>query len=215
MRRVLCLCNDVKALDLSTRLVVITHKKELKSTSNTGRLAALALKNSEVRIRGDEAGPMDTVGMFTPGRRAFILFPSESAEVLDADFVARNPGPYDLLAPDGTWHQSSKMIRREPVLQGVPHVKLAAGAPSRYQLRREPNAMSFATFEAIARALGVLEGAEVQAHLDHLFDLMVERVLWSRGLLPLKKCRFPIPQAAIDEFFIAGARGKVDEGPLE
>ncbi|MBI3558579.1 MAG: DTW domain-containing protein [Deltaproteobacteria bacterium] len=207
MRRVLCLCSEAQPLRLESRLILVMHKKELKATTNSGRIALLALSNSEMRVRGDEHRLMDTTGLVVPRRQSLLLFPSETAEVLDAAFLSRVPGPYALLVPDGTWRQASKVLTREPALRGIPHVKVGPGPASRYQLRREPHAHSLATFEAIARAFGVLEGAEVQARLELLFDKMVERTLWSRGALPLAQCRFPIPPAAIQEFFDAGARG--------
>jgi DTW domain-containing protein YfiP len=51
-------------------------------------------------------------------------------------------------------------------------------------LRRHTDPRFLATFEAIARALGVLESAAVQARLEHVFHLMVERTLASRGQRP-------------------------------
>ncbi len=192
---------------LATRLILIMHKKELKATTNSGRIALLALPNSEMRVRGDEHKLMDKTGFEVPGRKSLLLFPSESSQVLDAAFLERNPGPYTLIVPDGTWRQASKVLTREPALAGITNVKVGPGPASRYLLRREPHQHSLATFEAIARSYGVVEGAEVQARLDLLFDMMVERTLWSRGSLPLSKCRFPIPPAAIQEFFDAGARG--------
>jgi DTW domain-containing protein YfiP len=50
-------------------------------------------------------------------------------------------------------------------------------------LRRHPNPRFLATFEAIARALGILESTEVQARLELVFRLMVKRTLLSRGQL--------------------------------
>ena len=96
--------------------------------------------------------------------------------------AARVAPPYTLIVPDGSWRQASKMGQREEALRHVQRVKLAAGAPSRYRLRRETKPEGLATLEAIARALGVLESHAVEDALLAVFDLMVERTLRSRGM---------------------------------
>ena len=48
-------------------------------------------------------------------------------------------------------------------------------APGRYGLRRNAPAGTVCTLEAIARALGVLEGPEIEAHLLTALDRFVER----------------------------------------
>ena len=62
-------------------------------------------------------------------------------------------------------------------------VSLPDGPETAYHLRRETKDGGLATAEAIARAFGVLEGPEVQRELERVFRLMVERTLFSRGLL--------------------------------
>ena len=65
-------------------------------------------------------------------------------------------------------------------LEDLPRVRLPAAGPGRYTLRHHPDGDHICTLEAIARALGILEGAEVQAHLQATVDLLVERVTRSR-----------------------------------
>jgi DTW domain-containing protein YfiP len=60
-------------------------------------------------------------------------------------------------------------------------VTLPDGPPTRYRLRREPREGGLATFEAIARALGILESTEVQAQLEAVFERMVAETLATRG----------------------------------
>jgi DTW domain-containing protein YfiP len=53
-----------------------------------------------------------------------------------------------------------------------------------YRLRTEAHDGGLATIEAIARALGLLEGEKgprVQHALEFVFRAMVDRTLWSRG----------------------------------
>jgi hypothetical protein len=41
--------------------------------------------------------------------------------------------------------------------------------------------------------LGILEGSDVQARLEHVFRLMVERTLWSRGRLATEDVTGGVP----------------------
>ena len=66
--------------------------------------------------------------------------------------------PVVLIVPDGTWRQASKVKRRVPGLTGVPCVSVSGEARLRYRLRAEAHAHGLSTIEAIARAMGILEG---------------------------------------------------------
>jgi DTW domain-containing protein YfiP len=175
------------------------HVAEKNLTSNTARLATHALVNSEIRLRGLPDQRVESEGL---GENALVLFPSDDAEELTPELVAGLAQPVTLVVPDGTWRQARKAAQREPGLQGLRRVKLPAGGPpSEYRLRVEPNDHSVCTFEAIARALGVLEGPEVQAKLETLFRVSVGRTLWARGLISASEVPGGIPAEAM------GARG--------
>ena len=48
----------------------------------------------------------------------------------------------------------------------------------------------------MARALGILEGPEVRGAIEQLFRVMVERTLWSRGMLAVGEVTGGVPDAA-------------------
>jgi DTW domain-containing protein YfiP len=198
----LCLCGDIAPLILDTRVVLYMHRRERWRATNTGWLACLALPNSEIRLRGArEQEPRP------PLTNALLLFPSQDAVELTPEWLARQPRPVTLVLPDGSWNQAKKAPSRESGLAGIPNVKLPAGAPSCYRLRRSPRAQNLSTLEAIARALGVIEGREVQVALEGLFLKMVERRLWSMGRLRPEECVTVIPEEAILASRRAGAAG--------
>lgn len=180
MRLEVCLCPIIPSWNLATKLVVLMHAREVKATTNTGRLALLALEKSEMRVRGAKDNPMDGSNMAAEGSQPLFLFPGDEATTLTPEFLAGYTKPFTLIVPDGTWRQASKMGRRVPELVGIPWVKLAPGKPTGYKLRRAPQSHCLSTLEAIARALGVIEGAAVQKSLEDLFHIMVERTLLTR-----------------------------------
>jgi DTW domain-containing protein YfiP len=154
------------------------HRDEARKPTNTGRLAALCLPNSEIVLRGDEAGASSW--SLDAAYRPVVLFPSDDAVPL-ATLAAGDPRPVLLVVPDGTWRQAAKVRKRAPQLEGVPCASLPDGAATRYRLRAERRPGGLATAEAIARAYAVLEGDLVADALLTAFDAMVEATLRVRG----------------------------------
>lgn len=193
----LCFCDRITPLQLDTRVVIVMHATELKLTTNTASLAQACLPNSHLRVRGLPGGAPcldDLAPGAAPGSR-IMLFPHGDAQLLTPELAASLPKPLTLVVTDGTWRQAAKTTRREPVLATMPCVKLPPGPLSEYRLRNEPAPHMVCTFEAIARALGIIEGPEVQATLEEVFRTKVRRTLWSRGILQFEaKQRGEVPR---------------------
>ena len=157
------------------------HRRELGKTTASGPLALAALKNSQRYVHGERNAPLDLSELHDPTRRLLLLFPAENAQILNREFLQKDPRPVSLIVPDGTWGQASRIAKRVPGLQQAEHVVLPEGEPSRWGLRHETKAMGLSTFEAIARALGILESEQTQKSLEALFDVVVQRSLASSG----------------------------------
>jgi DTW domain-containing protein YfiP len=200
MHSSLCVCPLVPTVETRTRVVLVIHRAEDRKPTNTGRLALLAMPNSEVVVRGRAEERTDALALPVTTRPLF-LFPHEDAVPLRS--VVRVPGddrPVTLVVPDGNWRQASKVRNRVAGMRDVTCVSLPVGAPSTYRLRSEAHAFGLATIEAIARALCLLEearGPEVERALLHVFRAMVERTLWSRGEYATEDVTGGIPDGAL------------------
>ncbi len=183
LTRTLCICDSIPTLDLNTRVCLVVHVRELKRTSNTGRLALKALVNSEMRVRGNTRETLDLSELLTPRYRTFLFYPAANAVELDRELVAQDRTSIQLIVPDGTWRQASKVHSRHHELKDVPRVKIGAPNLSKFHLRAQHRPEGMATLQAIAHALGVIEGDLVKAQLLRLYDLRVERTLRARGWL--------------------------------
>lgn len=156
---------------------------ELKRSSNTGRLALRALVNSEMRVRGETREPLDLSDLLTDRYRTFLFYPAVDAVELDHELVAQERTPIQLLVPDGTWRQAKKVHSRHRELKDVPRVKIGVPDISKFHLRAQHRPEGMATLQAIAHALGVIEGDLVKAQLMKLYIAKVERTMIGRGLL--------------------------------
>jgi DTW domain-containing protein YfiP len=175
-----CICAELRLLTLETRVVVFLHRREVYKTTNTAQLVPLTLSHSSLHIVGLPEDRVHYRDLEDPTRTTLLLSPTDSSVPLTAE-LARGK-PVTLIVPDGNWRQTRRMARNEPELAALPAVHLPEGPRRRFELRKHPEADRFSTFEAIARALGILEGAAVQEELERVLALKVAAVLRTRGL---------------------------------
>jgi DTW domain-containing protein YfiP len=159
-----CLCAEIPVVATRTRVVIVRHHGERSRSSNSGRLAHLALPNSEVVDHGGLGGPARLPVL----DGAVLVYPQGESRV-------PSPPPRAIVVLDATWSQARRMFRKLDGLRGMPVWRLPEAPAAVARLREAPSPDRVSTIEAIARALRVLEGAAVAAPLDELFALAVER----------------------------------------
>ena len=178
----LCMCAVLPRLDLRTKITLVIHHRELARSSNTGLLALRALVNSELRVRGESRDTLDLSDLLSPCYRTLLFFPSAAAVELDRELVGQDPRPIQLIVPDGTWRQARKIHSRHPELRDIPRVKISTPNHATFQLRAQSRPEGMATLQAIASALGIIEGGPVAAQLMKLYRARLDRTLSARGL---------------------------------
>lgn len=181
----LCICPDTPRLNLATRLILVMHYREMTKITSTATLALNALVNSEYRLHGKPNHPLNLENLDDPNRRVLVLYPDANAATLSPSFLEQDTRPVSLIVPDGTWRQVARM--RHYILQ-LPYaetVKLPQGPPGEWSLRKAESPNHLSTYEAIARACGILESPTIQTQLETVFRLMVQRIRQTRGLSPI------------------------------
>jgi DTW domain-containing protein YfiP len=170
----LCLCAEVPRVDTRTGVLVIRHHKEAHKSTNTARLAALALTRCHILPYGSPGQPFELSVLAAPG--TWIVFPDAQPA------PPGTPPPERLVVLDGNWAQARRMYQRLG-LSGMPGLALPPPAADTRRLRRSPHPYGMSTVEAIAGALRVLEGEAVARPLYALHELMIDRVWAARGRL--------------------------------
>lgn len=179
----LCFCDVIHDIHTKTRVSIIMHHRETHLTSNTANLAQLVLPSCQISLRGVPEAPFSAESLaLSSDEFPIYLFPHENALELSAEFMENHKNKkFHLIVPDGTWSQAVKFYRREPGLAGIQCVKLPPGEPGRYRLRKSSDENRLSTYEAITRALTILEEKpEIQREMEFIFDTMVERVIRGR-----------------------------------
>lgn len=179
----MCYCAALPELETTTRVVILQHPRERDMPIGTARMASLCLPQARlfVGVRwADSAALAHALG--DPARPPILLYPGPGAR----DILREPPpGPVTLVVVDGTWSQAKTVVRDNPVLHALPRYAFATPEPSRYRIRREPNAEYVSTIEALMHVLGALEGepARFRALLDPL-QAMIEAQLACQASSP-------------------------------
>lgn len=177
-----CVCPHLPRVETRTRVVVVRHERESWKSTGTARVAGLALPNlTFVDFDDDPAGVNERLPALDD---ALLLFPSDAPAPWPAT------PPKSLVVIDGTWRQTRRMFTKLPRLHGLPRVQLDGPPATVLRLRDTSFEQGRSTLEAIAEALGRLEGPAVQEPLLRLHADFVERVLKARGVFEQKRDAF-------------------------
>ena len=168
LQRRVCLCAEIPVVPTRTRVVIVRHHLEMHRSSNTGRLAHLALPNSLIIDHGGERGTAELPAL----GHAYLVYP-----VGEPTLVPPTPVPRTLVFLDATWSQARRMFRKISGLRGMPFMRLPHEATTVVRMRAAPTEGHVSTIEAIARALRLVEGDHVAAPLEDLFHLAVAKAL--------------------------------------
>lgn len=175
-----CICAEVPSVSTRTHVLLIRHERESFKSTGTARVAEMALPNSRILDSGEEAAV--TNGQLEGQLAgAYVLFPGEPQAAWPTGPVSK------LVVLDGTWRQTRRMFAKLPALHGLPRLTLPVKESAVLRLRESTLAEGRSTLEAIADALGRLEGDAVGEPLHRLHALYVERVFRARGVWELKR----------------------------
>lgn len=160
------------------------HVSERSKASNTARVLQMTLPNCQLF----ELGALDTrfEGVeLSQDEATYVLYPEPSASALTPEFVTQqlsvSKKKIHLIVPDGSWTQAKRIAHHNPHLRGIPRLQLQGLAPSDYQLRRNGRTGGVCTLEAVAHALGIIEGERTMNELLANFYIMRDSVLSGRS----------------------------------
>src|SRR5437762_8580013 len=126
-------------LSTTTRVVIVRHHLERHRMSNSGRLAHLALPNSQLVDHGGAGG----VAQLSALDGAWLVYP-----LGEVTRVRPEPAPRQLVVLDATWSQARRMYRKLEPLRGLPTLHLPDAPMVAARLRASPGPGQVSTIEA-------------------------------------------------------------------
>ncbi|EDY85079.1 hypothetical protein VDG1235_4713 [Verrucomicrobiia bacterium DG1235] len=161
--------------------MILMHPYEHRQIKlNTGRLTHFCLADSELYVgeRFDEHVAVQAL-IADPQNYPVLLYPGEGAwdlskgELRAGDFEGRRLVVFLL---DGTWRQVRPMLRFSESLQRLPRVMFSGAAPSRYVIKRQPEAGCLSTLEATHELLLALERSGLDEYTipEQMLEIFME-----------------------------------------
>ena len=181
----LCVCAYAPRVATRTPLILVVHCHDAGRTSNTTRLLTMAIRNAALVRHGERPAPADPAARVPVGATPLVLFPGHGARTLTPALVSSLPSPPTRVVPDGNWRQASRVVKRIPLLARAVKVELPTRALAGPALRRNPSKHHMSIYEAVAQALGILEGEAVAGPLLDFYRRATDRMLLVRGKLKL------------------------------
>ncbi|ANH69299.1 tRNA-uridine aminocarboxypropyltransferase [Mitsuaria sp. 7] len=158
---VACWCGCVRLVENLTAVLILQQSDEAGHAKGTARLLARCLSRVEVRVgeRFDPPRSLDGLVLLYP--RATGEAPT-SPSIHQAASMATGVAATTLVALDGTWRGSRRLLALNPWLQALPRLALDTPPPSRYTIRRAHAHTQRSTLEACALALAALDGDKLR-----------------------------------------------------
>jgi len=165
----------LRTLEFPLRVDLLIHRREAVRPTSTSHLIRRALPASRGHLFSPDI-PLAREQIALPGRELWILHPAGDAPPPGAPVAA-----LQVLLLDGSWREAARM--RKAVESWGRLVRLPAGAPSRYELRRQHCGDRYSTAETLFLLMESLGLTEAAARLRTQFELHVYAGLRSRGAL--------------------------------
>lgn len=175
----LCVCPSLAEADNRVFVLILRHPREAHAPLATAAMAHAQLRQSRVVTGLSWSGLKRALGREVDARRWGVLYlgavhklPRTGAALLAVDKAgaplpdqrAGLAGLDGILVLDGSWSQAKALWWRNPWLLKLRRLVVNPPAPGAFgKARREPRPMAVSTLEAVAYALGDLEGDKALA----------------------------------------------------
>lgn len=195
-----CLCPHIRSFATRTRIVILMHPKEARKIRNgTGRLAHLALRNSEIVTGVDFTDDPKIESLLTDrGLAPFILYPGKTSQEISAisreELNQKGKCPLVFII-DGTWRGARKMMKLSRNLHALPQVAIQPSQSSRFVIKHQPNSSCLSTIESLYHLLTELEkkGLEnLEGRHETLMDVLDKLVNIQLSYISIRPASFRI-----------------------
>ena len=175
-----CLCDSLRPQSARSRFCLVMFDTEPMKPSNTGRLIADILPDTEAFQWSRTEPPRALLDLVaSPDYQPMVVFPASYADagrtVLTTPPLTGKPPLFIML--DGTWTEARKMFRKSPWLDELPVISVDLSISSAYRLRVAHAEGQYCTAEVAAALLEQAGDVQASEGLTEHFTLFRERYL--------------------------------------
>ena len=182
-----CICELAVAIDNALPVYVLQHPDETDHSRGSAIIAHLCLQHYQCWVAEDFSSHPGLHRLLDHhGDGCLLVYPAPHAETLmnaeDGRRLRKMSDPQCLIFIDANWRKTKKIWHSTPRLQTLAAMRLKLPQPSRYRIRKAPEAAYISTVESIAHSLMWLENDEQKYQpLLNIFDEMIERQIDRMG----------------------------------
>lgn len=164
-----CFCKELRPFHTNSRFCILMHPMEAKASQiGTGRLTALALKNSEIIIGIDFDANLRFNELVTDKNYyPLVLYPGANAINLDsinnnalAEFSNKK---LLIFIIDATWPCAKKMMKKTTKLHLLPKICFEQRFKSNFSIKHQPAKFCLSTIESAYHLIAVLEACKLES----------------------------------------------------
>ncbi|WP_127470191.1 tRNA-uridine aminocarboxypropyltransferase [Thiomicrorhabdus aquaedulcis] len=189
-----CVCDWITPIANVVEVGVFQHPTEAMQVKGTAKLVALSLSQVQLWVgeRLSDVPELEawldcaqqqhkTVLLLYPPTETSVETPSQPTQPLIniADLCGLTQAQLSqlcVLVLDGTWRKTHKMLCLNPRLAALTRLQIEPNTPSNYRIRKQKNAQSLSTVEAVVQVLSTLENAPQRyTPLLQAFNAMVQQ----------------------------------------
>lgn len=162
-----CLCQWIEPITNEVDLGILQHPSEVSQIKGSAKIVQLAFQKCQTWI-GEEIDQLEEFkSWLNEGKAVFLLYPGIENQIepfksfdipqIRRDFLSKD---IKLLILDGTWRKTHKMMMLSSTLRGLNRISLIPTSSSNYLIRKQKNAESLSTVEAVYETYAQLEHNE-------------------------------------------------------
>lgn len=179
--KTLCLCQPLPKIDNAVEVLFLQHPLEKLQVKGSARLTFLSLQNRHWQ-EGEAFDAIPVLDQWLQDNKQVVLLypllgdtvPSVTPESLVLDVADDGLQAIKLVVLDGTWKKTRKMLFLNPQLASLRRLEVVMTSASHYAIRKQKNAQTYSTLEAVQQALSDLEkNAEKYAPLSRVLNDLV------------------------------------------
>ena len=148
------------------KIYLLTHERELKKATNTGRIVKECLGDSVEIVAWKRTEPCKEIVDLVDRDEIALLYPDFD----DGSSPSSLPAFDKFLILDATWQEARKMYNRSPYLKRASRVSLRINESSSYKLRRNQIASGLSTAECAIELLKLKDQQSLAEILRIEFD---------------------------------------------
>ena len=159
-----CFCSSISSFATNCRIVLLMHPLEAKKSHiGTGRMAHVALENSEIIVDNDfDDNPRFNKLITSKDYFPILLYPGEDSININETLIDHNLFQEKIpliFILDGTWPCAKTMMKYTKKLHCLPKMSFSTNKESKFAIKHQPAKYCLSTIESIYY---LLEGLEKQ-----------------------------------------------------